>query len=256
MSRFPFRLADLVSHWNHRNNKETQVWWRGSRAVGSRQTMSLSLMQITHAHGEIITRAAQPDCLMCSNYHVRTSRRKAETVRYGARRDYGRPHDLLSVEQSQLRGKQLAWAARRPCWHGYCGCGKVVPDGTRQPPIRRDDQTQSGFMKKVNRRPNWSVTGQGVFQRRCRPRTGALPWIRLGGSAAGRAGERWFCDGLLSSIEFIKISACCYFTTSLTRHVVKMLQARSRSNNGSTMEVDRSPLTCLIGLRYLEHLQL
>lgn len=159
--QIPFQ-ADPVSHWNHRKNKETQVWWRGSRAVGSTQTMSLSLMQITHAHGEIITRATQPDCLMCSNYHVRTSRRKAETVRYGARRDYGRPHDLLSVEQSQLRGKQLAWAARRPCWHGYCGCGKVVPDGTRQPPIRRDDQTQSGFMKKVNRRPNWSVTGQGV----------------------------------------------------------------------------------------------
>lgn len=102
------------------------------------------------------------------------------------------------------------------------------------------------------------MTGQGVFQRRCRPRTGALPWIRLGGSAAGRAGERRFCDGLLSSIEVIKISACCYFTTSLTRQVVKRLQARSRSNNGSTMEVDRSPLcviTCLIGLRYLEHLQ-
>lgn len=154
----------------------------------------------------------------------------------------GRPHDLLSVEQSQLRGKQLAWAARRPCWHGYCGCGKVVPDGTRQPPIRRDDQTQSGFMKKVNRRPNWSVTGQGVFQRRCRPRTGALPWIRLGGSAVGRAGERRFCDGLLSSIEVIKISACCYFTTSLTRQVVKMLQARTRSNNGSTIEFNRSPL--------------
>lgn len=168
------------------------------------------------------------------------------TVRCKARPDAprraGRPHDLLSVEQSQLRGKQLAWAARRPCWHGYCGCGKVVPDGTRQPPIRPDDQTQSGFMKKVNRRPNWSVTGQGVFQRRCRLRTGALPWIRLGGSAAGRAWDRWFCDGLLSSIDVIKISAWCYFTTSLTRQVVKRLQARSRSNNGSTMEVDRSSL--------------
>lgn len=86
------------------------------------------------------------------------------------------------------------------------------------------------------------MTGQGVFQRRCRPRTGALPWIRLGGSAAGKAGERRIYDGLLSSIEVIKISACCYFTTSLTRQVVKRLQARSRSNNGSTMEVDRSPL--------------
>lgn len=84
------------------------------------------------------------------------------------------------------------------------------------------------------------MTGQGVFQRRCRPRTGALPWIRLGGSAAGRAGERRFCD--VSSIEVIKISACCYFTTSLTRQVVKRLQARPRSNNGSAMEVDRSPL--------------
>lgn len=198
---------------------------------------------------------------MCSNYDVRTNRRR----RYGARRDLmrraapaGQPHDLLSVEQSQLRGKQLAWAARRPCWHGYCGWGKVVPDGTRQPPIRPDDQTQSGFMKRVNRRPNWSVTGQGVFQRRCRPRTGALPWIRLGGSAAGRAGDRWFCDGLLSSIDVIKISAYCYLTTSLTKTVVKRLQARSRSNNGSTMEVDRSSLcviTCLIGLRYLEHLK-
>lgn len=37
-------------------------------------------------------------------------------------------------------------------------------------------------------------------------------------------------------------SACCYITASLTRQVVKRLQACSRSNNGSTMEVDRSPL--------------
>lgn len=72
------------------------------------------------------------------------------------------------------------------------------------------------------------MTGQGVFQRRRRPRTGALPWIRLGGSAAGRAGERQ-----LSSIEVIKISSCCYLTASLTRQIVKRLQACSRSNNGS-----------------------
>lgn len=121
--------------------------------------MSLSLMQITHAHEEIITRETQPDCLMCSNYHVRTSRRKAETVRYGARRDLmrraGRPaarpafRRTIAIQRKAISmdcpETVLTWLLR--LWESGDRWHPAAPHQT-------SDQTQSGFMKKVNRRPN------------------------------------------------------------------------------------------------------